>query len=847
MNAPVSRTDLERIDASRLALQVAVFMPNGRILGSETFRLTSFQGQDGISEPFEYNLELRGNTRATHNPDLDFRTLLGRPVTAGLQLPDPDGEQRFRAAIQGRHDDELALFNGIVAAFGMGEPGVYRLTMRPALWKLSLANRYQAYPNLTLREAVSEVLRRHDVAHRYVDGVDAAHDPSRSRSQDWLQAGESDLDFVRRLLGKVGLFYFFEHRGDAHTMVITAGDNAYLPVHADGHALRYTHTGLDALGLEQEDSISQYSYQETLATSHVSGVYVRQEAVWEKDGIVGYQPYPAAAGSGDLPFHQYKVYPYGLTDMEAKYLADTANRALDASRGQLSGTAHCPRFRAGHTFRMTGSVMGASQPMPVQPSLENRDYVLTQVKHQASLDGSYQCDFQATEKAPVAAFNLQDTQQGALLATVVAYDEGHQPNDWRYYPRDVYDPQSTSETDTQASPATLAAKGIMVRFATQAEGEAPVWVRVPSSMPSVPEIGSMVLVSRGNDESELPELQNTVSSGGTRTITPDGWTAHSSVGHNYSTTWGDGVSIRFGRVSPDDLPTAVGIVDAAYKSGDYRDVSYSRGASYSYSTSEDERNGILGYSESYGCNYSKSYARETKSWSETGYSYSDSKIDNSDSLYTLTGTSNSTNTINISNSTNTTAVSNNSSITGQSSDTSVIGLQTSLSAIGLQTSAGAIGMQNSANVTGLQNSVSATGIQNSMGVTGMSNGLSATGLSNNVSLNGISNQVSLTGVSNSTSLTGVSNSTSLTGVSSQMSITGNSTNMNVGLVSTDISAIAVTNKITFVGAINTVEIDGPEVKIDLNGVMQINIDGARTSLHVPALDLVIEVGIGIRL
>ncbi len=835
MNAPIAATALEHIDATRLPMRVALFLAGGRVLSDTAFRLVSFQGEESLSEPFEYNLELRADTRATRSLDLDFQAILGRPISVGLQLPARDGADRFRDALGGKAEPDLSLFNGIVAAFALEQPGVYRVTMRPTLWKLGLANRYQAYPGKTLREAVSAVLERHGVEHRYVDDVDSAHDPSASRTQDWLQAGESDLDFVRRLLGKAHLFFFFEHRGNGHCMVVSAAAGAYPPVYGDGHPLRYTHTGIDELGLEQEDTITRYSYQETLASSHVEGVYVRQEAVWERDGVVGYQPYPATSGAGgDLPFHQYKVYPYGLSEMEARYLADSAERALNATRGQLSGAGHCPKFRVGHLFRLSGADMADSRPMPVRPSLEGRDYVLTQVKHQASLDGIYQNDFQATEKAPVAAFSIQDTQQGALLATVIANDAGHAPKDWRYYPRDVFDPQSNSERDTQSSPASLAAKGILVRLATQADSEAGIWVRVPAAMSNVPEIGAMVLISRGNDESEVPELQNVLSSGGNKTITPDGWTAHSSVGNNYSTSWGDGKSVRCGAATPNVLDAARRIVETAYQSGEYKDCGYSRGAGYNYATSENGRDGLLGRSESYGCNYSHYYGKETKSWSEIGYSYNESSVADSDSINTITGTSNNTSTVNISHNASSTAQSTSSSLIGTHSDSSAIGASSSVSAIGAQTSASVVGMSNSVSAIGMQNGMGAVGIGNSLNAVGIQNSVSLTGASNNVSLTGSSSQVGLTGNSSSTTLTGSHSGTSLTGTNTSVSITG---------TANDISVTGVRNVLNVVGVTNDLKVDEGVTDINLDGLLVLHIDGAVMTLHVPGFDLKIENGI----
>lgn len=820
MNAPLAATALEPLDARRLPMRVAIRAAGGRLLGDEAFRLVSFQGQESISEPFEYQLELHANTRATDRPDLDFNAILGRPVSVALNLPEPDGGERFQRALGGAEDPDLSLFHGIAAAFSLEQPGVYRLTLRPALWKLSLANAYQAYAGKTLREAVSEVLDRHHVEHVYIDTVESAHDPSQVRHQDWLQAGESDLEFVRRLLAKGRLFYFFRHRGDGHRMVIAGVADAYADLPAHRRLLRYTHTGVDPLGLEQEDLITRYGYRQSLASSHVEAVYARQQAVWEADGVAGFQTYPArGGGGGDLPFRQYKVYPYPISDQEIRYLTDNAGRALETSRGQLTGGSRCSLFRAGHVFRMTGAVMADSQPMPVRPGLENRDYVISRVSHQASLDGGYENDFEAVEKAPLAPFSLQDTQQGAVLGRVVSHDEGHAPKDWRYYPRDVYDLETTPEKDDLAPPA-LAAKGVLVHLATQGEKETGIWARIPASMPTIPEIGAMVLVSRGNDEAELPEIQNILSSGGNLDITPGGWAARSNVGNSYNTGWGDSKRISCGEKSPDCLDEARRIVEDAYATGDYKEASYNRGASYGYSTSEKGRDGLLSRSVSLGCTESRHNGKEVKSWSDVGYSYSESRTGDSDRVDEITGTSSSKSTVNIS---------RNVSSTTTSSNQSTVGMHDESSATGMVSSASVTGMRNGASLTGMVNEVSAVGVSSSVNLAGVVTSVGATGMVNSANATGMSNGASLTGSSNQFSLTGSSSSLSIVGEQTELVVVGTKTQLNI------------------VGQVNNIGVDETVIDINLGGALVLHLDGAVMKLHVPGFDLTIENGVGMTL
>ena len=240
-------------------------------------------------------------------------------------------------------------------------------------------------------------------------------------------------------------------------------------------------------------------------------------------------------------------------------------------------------------FGLTGA---DTLPAPMQPGLDGQQFVLTEVKHEASADGSYKNDFQAADAAGlITPFSLESTQQGSVLAEVVAYHGGQAPTDWRYYLPANFDLETSALSDSLAE--TTLAKGVYVRFATADPASAPVWIKLGSSMQTVPEIGVMVVVARAQDESELPEIQNIVHANGNLVVTPSGWTADTRVGNSYSTSYSDSKSIRFGSNSLVDLPTAISTVNGAYGSGLFKDVSYSKGASYSYSTSETAQAGLL--------------------------------------------------------------------------------------------------------------------------------------------------------------------------------------------------------------------------------------------------------------
>jgi type VI secretion system secreted protein VgrG len=882
MNDMAAYTAIAKLEnpSPAVYLHCAVMLDGNRVLGAETFRLVALQGQEHVSDHFEFNLELHGNTDYRQER-IGFDALMGRAVTFAVQLPIPGAtaddpawaEGRFRQALQDGTADGLSLFNGIAAGFAMEIPGVYRLTVRPAVWRLTLTNHYRIFSQQSVRETIAAVLDEHRVAYD-MQRVAAQDNLASARIQDWFQAGESDYDFIRRLMGKAHLYYYYRHTGDGHVMVFDNRPN-YPPVFADGRALRYTFTGADELGLAQADAISQYSYARSMVSSGVKSVFARQEETWEKrDSLPHYQTFEHALprDPGELPFRLYRIYQYGCSKTEVKDYTDATAQTLAASGIQFSGASNSACLRAGHQFQVAGESPDEETSSPLQPSLDEQRFVLTQVEHQASLDGAYSNKFQATSAAElVNAFSLQETQQGTVLATVVANSGESAPSGWKFYRKDNFDLTKITLEDKLATPSKAMADGVLVVFSTDGPSGKPSWVKLASHMQTVPEIGAMVVVARSSDESELPEIQAIVHANGSKVVVPGEWTANTNVGNGYNTHYGDGQNISLGKETPQSvLDKAVGIVTDAYDSGNalgfslghFRDAAYSQGASYSYSTSEDGKDGTLSASESYGSTYGKQQG--AKSWNR-------SEFDNTESHSTVNQLAKSVSTNNLVENTSTTTKQTSTSTTGTNVSTSTTGSNTSndttgetttTQLVGKSTSTSATGMSTSTQVVGSSTSISATGSSSAISMEGSSSQTSLTGMRSSVTLLGQGSDVSLTGSTSSVSavgsqstvsavgsvdsqsMTGSSTSMAMTGTSTGMNLTGAAVNTNITGASTDTSVTGVsvrtsvtgssteisvagnTNSVSMVGLHSSISLSGPgvsisaaapEMKIDLNG------------------------------
>lgn len=800
-----------KADSPLLFLHCAIALAGNQWLGDETFRLLSFEGQESVSEPFDYQLQLRGNSSPRHGRPLNFDAVIGRPVTVGINDPSvreaPDAAARFAQALREGSAPDLTLYNGLVTSFAMDEPGVYRLGMKPALWKLTLTNRYCVHAQMSIRDLIAKLMGAHYIDYS-LEGVSHSDNIALARTQDWLQAGESDYEFLRRIMGKAHIYYYFSHSGKGHTVVF-ANRPSYLKAFGD-RPLRYTHSAIDELGLAQNDLVFQYSYQQSLTPTGVNGRFAHQESASQQDPVATYQTFAATLPSdrGELPFNQYRTYQYGVSSSEVQHYVNTTAASLAGSAQQLSGSSTCSGFRVGYQFTLSGEVAPGVHPAPVRPSLEGKRFVLSKVQHKASADGGYTNTFEATDAAAMlTAFSVQDTQQGAILATVVDI-EGHRPSDWRYYEPANFDPESSRLRDTQATPQDLMAKGVYVKFSSPGPDSERVWVKLAAHMQTVPEIGAMVLVARASDESELPEVQSIVQANGSLVVTPSGWTANTHVGSSYSTSYGDGQSIRFGRTSAYDLDHAIGIVNGQYQTGQYRDTSYSQGASYSYATSENGAAGLLSRSESYGCTYSTQEAAEVQSRSTIGNTYSED---------TVSGTATRISTQNLVQNTSTVNAQTSVSTTGVNAVVDTTGVTSSLSSIGISVGASTVGMARQTSLTGTREDVSLTGSSTSTALTGIAQSVAATGSSESIAVTGKAVQTNVTGSSESTSITGSAKQTSITSMSDDTGIVDSSTRLNVVGTNTSVSVTGSTTDVSVTGRETRVGMHGVSASVDMTG------------------------------
>lgn len=175
-------------------------------LGKDTLVLTRFDATEGLSELFEYRIEA-----ISLKEDIDFDDAIGQNCSVTLKTY---GSERH--------------FNGVlVEAQWLGMKDVYyayRLVLRPQLWLLSRSADCRIFSKKKAPDIIQTVLNDFGIKH------DLTLHEKYPELEYCVQYRETHLAFVSRLMEQHGIYYFFEHTSDKHTLWLADAKSSHKPV-----------------------------------------------------------------------------------------------------------------------------------------------------------------------------------------------------------------------------------------------------------------------------------------------------------------------------------------------------------------------------------------------------------------------------------------------------------------------------------------------------------------------------------------------------------------------------------------------------------------------------------------
>jgi type VI secretion system secreted protein VgrG len=284
------------------------------------FSVQVFEASEEVSRPYSVDV-----TAAVHREvEVDAAALLGEKAVLTIHA---EGADRF--------------LHGVVAEAraweeGGGEHrGRLRLRIVPALWRLSLRRNCRIFQGKSVPDIVGEVLDAGGVEHR--KSFDATY-----QARDYVvQYDETDLDFVSRLLEEVGIFFFFEHEQDKHTMVLVDGNGGCPPI-----------AGEEKVPFREE---AQGGASADFLHAFAARLEVRPGAVVLRDFNYLKPALDLTATAKAKVDEKLEVYDYpgGYQDGGAgKSLASVRLEEWRARAERMSGAGHTRRLSAGSQFEL---------------------------------------------------------------------------------------------------------------------------------------------------------------------------------------------------------------------------------------------------------------------------------------------------------------------------------------------------------------------------------------------------------------------------------------------------------------------------------------------------------------
>lgn len=313
------------------------------IAGLDTeMRVVSVSGREEMSLPFVFDIEL-----ATEDDSVDFTQVVDHAAVLGIVRM---GDPRY--------------VNGIVHRFEQGEVGtrfaLYRVQLVPKIWRLKHRHNCRIFQQKSAPEIVVQILKELGLGGDEYRQVLTGQHPVRDYC---VQYRESEFDFISRLLEEEGIFYYFEHGGDKHVMVMSDDVSVHKPVPDPAEVpYRARHEGMVSA-----EHIFSFRYAEEIRP----GASMLRDFNFKKptqnlDGVF------RSEADKRLEFYDYP----GNYDESGvgQALAKTRLQGLRVPSKAGHGESTCGNLLPGYTFTLTG----------FPRSSMNRKYLLTAVATDAA-------------------------------------------------------------------------------------------------------------------------------------------------------------------------------------------------------------------------------------------------------------------------------------------------------------------------------------------------------------------------------------------------------------------------------------------------------------------------------
>jgi len=302
------------------------FTLNGSAFGS----VVGFSGEEGISQPYFYAVEVQSSGAAVN----------------------PDAQIGLNGRLTYTRNGRSTSFGGMVTACTLsasnGASLLYTFRLESPLALMSFTTDYHIFQNTNAPELAVSV-------YDNVTASTATENLTTSYTlhDNLVQFGETDLNFFSRILAYEGIFYFFNQSASPPSLIL--GDNVSAYLSSPNSPFAYygnLNTNIPA-GAEYLQTFQKASHQSTLSSTVSAYNFTTPSAL---------QSATASGTEGAGSYYEFgsssvQTTPYNQLIAQARQDGQTAARAV------LAGSGSAPDLRAGYTFVLndqTGAGLGGS-------------------------------------------------------------------------------------------------------------------------------------------------------------------------------------------------------------------------------------------------------------------------------------------------------------------------------------------------------------------------------------------------------------------------------------------------------------------------------------------------------
>jgi type VI secretion system secreted protein VgrG len=365
-------------------------------LGEDVLLLDTLAGTETLSQLFNFKLGLYAESATV----VKFDELLGQKVTIKLQGEPP----RYIHGVVNRLSQGQRVK-------GLDEGAMlvrYEAEIVPELWFWTKNFQSRIFQQKSVPDILKDVLKDLKDVDWQIQGTFEPRDYC-------VQYRESDFDFVSRLMEEEGIYYFFKHSEDKHQLIVANAPQAHVAT-AGPETIQYEEIHG---GSRPDERINDWTKSQAIRSTKQQ---LRDHSFeLPGDNLEAEEPIKETIQAGTVS-HKFKVGPntnLAIYDYPGRYAGrfdgidpggaeqasnlqkifeDNARTAKirmeeEATPGLvIEAKSDCRAMCAGHKFKMEGHFDA------------NGTYVITEVKHQASIEGSYS---PVARKGPVYANTFQ--------------------------------------------------------------------------------------------------------------------------------------------------------------------------------------------------------------------------------------------------------------------------------------------------------------------------------------------------------------------------------------------------------------------------------------------------------